>query len=253
MSGSPSNIHLWFTYTDEIDDRSLLAQYLTLLPRLEQDNFQRFHFPQHQKRYLIGRALVRSVISAWTSIPPQAIVFHRETYGRPYIIPPENSRTIDFNLSYTDGIAALALATNAKVGIDVEMTDTDFDVQEIASTYFSAAEKEELESLPDGDARRERFYELWTMKEACLKASGSGLTTSLDEICCASIKNCAGSLQRFVLQPDKVNFYQVGLYEPSAHHKAAICVSDKGGTPIEVKIKKIIPLVEESEYRLDHY
>ena len=252
MSGYQSSIHLWFTFTDEIDDEALLAKYLTLLPRIEQDSLERFHFPHHRKRYLIGRALLRSVLSAWINIPPPSIRFSRETYGRPYIKPADNSRGIDFNLSYTDGLVALALSVNGKVGIDVENTATDIDVMEIAASCFSAAETEELNSLPAGETQRARFYEFWTMKEAHLKASGAGLNTSLNTICCTSVKRSAGSLQRFPLQLDNNDFCRVGLYDPSARHKAAICVSENEGTSMEVKIKKTIPLVETTQFNLTH-
>lgn len=250
MSGPLSGIHLWFSFIDEINDEPLLAKYLTLLPRIERDILQRFHFPQHKKRYLVGRALARSVIAESINIAPQSIVFEREAYGRPYIVQPDKSRTIDFNLSYTDGLVALALYMEGKVGVDVENINNDIDVMTIAGTYFSTAEREELNNLPDSGAQKERFYELWTLKEAYLKASGLGLNTSLNRVCCASIKRTAGPLQKFALQPDSMRSCQVGLFDPSTQHKAAICVCDNRDAPLDVTVKKIIPLVEESEYRL---
>jgi 4'-phosphopantetheinyl transferase len=52
------------------------------------------------------------------------------------------------------------------------------DAQDIAVHFFSPREKAELKALPS-DQVPAAFFNLWTRKEACLKATGEGITQLL--------------------------------------------------------------------------
>ena len=64
------------------------------------------------------------------------------------------------------------------IGVDVEYTHRRNDVLRIADRYFSARELEQLAALPE-DKRRERFFDLWTLKESYVKAVGRGIGLGL--------------------------------------------------------------------------
>jgi 4'-phosphopantetheinyl transferase len=61
---------------------------------------------------------------------------------------------------------------------------------EIARRYFSTTEAEVLAALP-ALARDAAFLEMWTAKEAVLKAMGRGLAFGLDRL---SVSSAAGQL-----------------------------------------------------------
>lgn len=75
------------------------------------------------------------------------------------------------SLSHSNGHAIVATAPAGwKVGADLEAISPR-DEQGLARWVCSAAERDLLAGLPD-EARLLRFYQLWTLKEAFIKAAG---------------------------------------------------------------------------------
>jgi 4'-phosphopantetheinyl transferase len=75
-------------------------------------------------------------------------------------------------------LAACLIARHVDVGIDVEPVGRRADIDNIASHFFSSSEIELLGSTPQ-EKRQTVFMRLWTLKEAYLKARGTGLSTPL--------------------------------------------------------------------------
>ncbi len=71
----------------------------------------------------------------------------------------------------------LAVARGASLGIDVEIYDKNVPLA-VARRFFSPVEAGALAALP-ADAQPRRFLRLWTLKEAYLKAIGTGLAGGL--------------------------------------------------------------------------
>lgn len=117
--------------------------------------------------------MLRTVLSAYTGIPAAECPIETDPNGRPRLA----SASIDFNLSHTRGMIAVAVSDGAAVGVDVEARGRAWSPA-LARRYFSADEVDALERLPPG-ARHTRFYELWTLKEAYVKARGLGLAMPL--------------------------------------------------------------------------
>jgi 4'-phosphopantetheinyl transferase len=81
---------------------------------------------------------------------------------------------VRFNISHADDIAMYAVASGGEVGIDIEATMRNVDVDGVAGHAFSPSECEVLAALAP-HARREAFFRIWTRKEAYVKARGEGL------------------------------------------------------------------------------
>ena len=69
----------------------------------------------------------------------------------------------------------LAFAKTGDVGVDIERINQTANWKLIADAFFPQEEAVWLDSLPP-DARATNFFRLWTVKEAIVKALGSGLT-----------------------------------------------------------------------------
>ena len=247
MNLSPATVYLWFTFVEDIQDEKLLSEYRRLLPASELEKLERYRFDKHRKRYLVGRALIRTILSRCTGLVPKQITFSRGDYGRPFLLPFGTSPPPEFNLSYTDGLVAAALSLECRVGIDVENTSREIDCLEIAERYFSTAEYMELQQLPK-PLLKERFFELWTLKEAYVKAQGGGLHTPLDEVSFHLRDANNDPVKSTYVVTDDGRQWQFRTLKPSDRHKASFCVRRNAESPLRVISKKTIPLIAEDDF-----
>jgi 4'-phosphopantetheinyl transferase len=90
-----------------------------------------------------------------------------------------DSAPLSFNLTHTRGLVACVVSRNAEVGIDAETLDRRTDPLELAERFFSPLEVVTLAHCRE--SVHVRFLEIWTLKEAYLKALGEGLSTPLHQ------------------------------------------------------------------------
>ena len=98
--------------------------------------------------------------------------------GKPRIDPGNGAGECPFSLSHTRGLVAAALSANGALGIDVEHIDPRKADFAMAEEYFAPAEVRLLQAAPASE-RDLCFFRLWTLKEAYVKATGTGLSTPL--------------------------------------------------------------------------
>lgn len=181
MADIESNeIQLWLVENEQISEQSLLDDYQQLLNPEEQKRFERFVFPKHKKQFLVSRALVRTVLGQYLDQPPESLVFARNAYGKPRIASFDKSLPLSFNLSHTNEFSVLAVSQNKDLGVDAEYLTRKVDILKLANRFFSKQECEEL-ALMDVKEFDERFFKLWTLKEAYIKACGMGLAIPLKD------------------------------------------------------------------------
>ncbi len=161
--------HIWFAHLEEM--RGKVEDYKLLLDREEQERAARFRFEVDRERYIIGHGMLRMLLSRYTGIAPKEITTVRGKYGKPYL--PDGS--IHFNLSDTKDAVLIAFALE-EIGVDLETMTRTVDHDAVAEHYFTRREVEWINTSPD---RKRRFLELWTRKEAVLKASGVGIMDDL--------------------------------------------------------------------------
>lgn len=155
-----------------------LARYRELLSAEELERLAAFRRENAAQAYLVSRALLRTVLAEQLGCTPQSLQFARDVHDKPYLVPAADGRcALHFNLSHSEDWIALAIS-DAPVGVDVESSARNNNILGIAKRFFAPAESESLNALPE-DARAEKFCELWTVKEACVKWSGLGIGRAL--------------------------------------------------------------------------
>lgn len=106
---------------------------------------------------------------------------HRHAYDRaaPPVLAKEEAKPAfagmnppAFNLSHSGHAAAAVLADGGMLGIDLEQRRAGRDWRGVANHYYTPAEQAWLDRQSDPEAA---FYMLWVLREAVLKACGSGL------------------------------------------------------------------------------
>jgi 4'-phosphopantetheinyl transferase len=172
-----AQVDVWLARDPQLRDPALLETFSRTLSPDERERVSRMQFEAGRHQQLVTRALVRSALSRYApEVKPADWRFARSEHGRPRVAHPERS-DLHFNLAHTEGLVVLAVARMPQIGIDVERCDTRVNLA-VARRYFSPPEVAALEALP-ADEQPRRFRRLWTLKEAYLKALGTGIVGGL--------------------------------------------------------------------------
>ena len=135
----------------------------------ELEHASRFVHERDAHAYIISHAYLRRVLAQQLACKPLDLVFEKNAQGKPLL--PESP--IQFNLSHSGDYALIALS-DALVGIDIERHKPAKDVLAIAQRYFTSAEYLYIKDQDDQN-NISTFYDIWSMKEAYVKALGEGI------------------------------------------------------------------------------
>jgi 4'-phosphopantetheinyl transferase len=127
-----------------------------------------------------GRAPLLALLAAYLGIAPADVRLATGEHGRP-ALDPVHGGTLDFNWSHSGDQALVALARGLAPGIDLERRRARANALQIAQRFFTAEEAAWLGTLEEAE-RCTAFLELWTAREAVLKALGRGLAFGLDRL-----------------------------------------------------------------------
>src|SRR5512140_2483909 len=113
-------VHLWFAYPDEWEEPALIGSARAILEAGEIARSERLHSPALRQLFLTSRLLLRTTLSRYADIPPEAWRFAANEHGKPRVVPEAGRSAPAFNLAHTAGVAAVAVASGRDVGVDVE-------------------------------------------------------------------------------------------------------------------------------------
>lgn len=169
-----SRAHVWFLNLDA--DGPQDADRFLLSPR-ERARAERMETPRERRRFEKRCAGVRRILGSIVHIAPAQLEFHEDARGKPQLVLPatvaDECGALDFSLSCTGGVLALAVAFNREVGIDIEVVNPWVDVLALAEAHLHPDECQWFRALPESE-RGPAFYRLWTREEALAKAGGRG-------------------------------------------------------------------------------
>lgn len=161
----------WYKYDirDLTDEE--YAYWYSLMNADKQRRVDRFRVIEDKKRTVAGEMLARKAIAEWCGIEPESIIFAIGEHGKPYAIDLE----VEFNISHSGNLAVCAV-DDQPVGIDVELIrPIDLFVAKRVCTdeellYIFRHKPTEADFVYTEDEEiLERFFEVWTKKEAIFK------------------------------------------------------------------------------------
>lgn len=159
-----TNHHLWSLLSDD-----------------EQQRAQRFVRAQDQEKFVQVRGSLRTLLGAYLDQAAGDLHFDYGDYGKPQLAASHNPLNLQFNVSHSRGLALIAVTRAIAVGIDVEQVNPQVDYQNISHRFFAEVEHQALLQQP-AEAQRHVFFQLWTRKEACIKAMGGSIAHALDQV-----------------------------------------------------------------------
>jgi 4'-phosphopantetheinyl transferase len=154
-----------------------LSDYAGWLSANESAAVKQFIKWDDQTTKIIGRGLLKAVLSKLSGLPMQALVIDRTSFGKP-ILMNQLTTPIHFNLSDSADYILLGFATEP-IGVDIEAITNHVDIADIVQSHFANDEQLQMQTAVDPQAF---FYEIWTRKEAVLKANGIGLIDDLPSL-----------------------------------------------------------------------
>jgi 4'-phosphopantetheinyl transferase len=171
---SKNEVHIWTTPTKASD--AVVAQFRRVLSEDEATRAARFRFSHLRDSFVITHGVLRHLLARYLGLDPARICFSYGDKGKPGLA---SGSDLQFSLTHSGGIAAVAFTTGCQLGIDAELVRPVEEMQQIANRYFAADEAAELMLLPENE-RETAFFRCWTRKEAYIKAIGDGLSCALD-------------------------------------------------------------------------
>jgi 4'-phosphopantetheinyl transferase len=233
------NIDVYLVDPRKVTDERLLAEYASLLSEGEVTRWRRFKFPSDRHDYLVSHALLRVGLSRHADVNPALWTFVTNEYGRPEIAAAEAIHGLRFNLSHTRGLAAVVVAKNRCIGIDVENMTRELSIQ-LSDAIFSQDEIHKLQRLPEAQ-RRSHFFDLWTLKEAYAKARGMGHALPFRKY---SFDFDPLSPTEIVLQTEleDLTSWRFELHRPTAEHRLALAYEASSVAIPRVTIRHLTPL-----------
>ena len=169
-------IHVWKADVD-LDERAI-GPLVELLSPQEMGRANRFRFDRDRARFIVRRALLRTLVGHSTRRRPADLVIVTNAWGKP-MLSGHDGACIQFSVSHSDSVVILALTSGREVGVDVERIRHIPECLAMARRFLAAKDVEALCAL-DGLARSRAFLLRWTETEALLKARGVSLAGYLD-------------------------------------------------------------------------
>lgn len=174
----PAEVHVWYFKRmthEEIQSlmRSLSPEELTELAGITD---ARPGFPAGRSaEFAVSRGGMRTLASLYSGLSPLDVRVQVLKRGKPVILPfggySGTDGSLDINGSHTDGYHVFAAAREA-VGIDLEKIRTVRRFEAVMDFSYTRDEAEWVRSAGGDEEKTKRFYRLWCLKEAAVKALG---------------------------------------------------------------------------------
>lgn len=169
-------IHVWRISLEATPTAA--TAYRACLTAEEQTRADRFRFEHHRQRFIQSRGSLRYILGQYVSQPAASLRFAYEEYGKPFLADfPE----VSFNLSHSESLALCAVSRRRRLGVDLEVLREFKHFSGLRQRCLSVRESHDLDQLPPAQVQP-TFLQYWTCKEAYLKATGRGLSESLQAL-----------------------------------------------------------------------
>ena len=172
-----ADIDIYYGIAD--DFVSNVPVYYNYLSDYEKKRANNFKFETDRNCYISLHALLRVELSGILKTTPASLVIEKTEAGKSFV----PGLKMPISISRSRNLFAFVIGRGRQIiGIDIEKMKFEADFPGIVKNYFSVKEQQLIFSTDDTDDQIRNFLEIWTRKEALLKAIGIGLSVSLDKI-----------------------------------------------------------------------
>lgn len=180
------DVHIWTVRHD--DSQSHDEDARGVLSDVEIAQFSRFMNARQRAQRIHARAALRHILSSYLNTNPARIVIHTGLHGKPSVAG------VEFSCSHAPSLTLVAVAAQP-VGVDVEPVGNCAGIDAIRHRFINEAEPGEVAAMSPSRASIE-LLRVWVIKEACLKAIGTGLTVDPRELFARRASSAAFDVSR---------------------------------------------------------
>lgn len=215
-------VHLWMLPL--VAGAEVVEAISACLSQEERDRAARLRHAHDNRNYTVARSALRWLIGRYLDVDPGGIRFEYGPHGKPSLAQGLARVDLRFNLSHTGNQALVAFYVGRAIGVDLELAGRALDAKALIRRFGAPAERAAIEALAPSE-QRQRFLELWTCKEAWLKATGLGIAAGLERV---EIDLATGT-PRLVAAPAEwggVHEWSLLLLQPADGLVAAVALHD---------------------------
>ena len=148
-----------------------------LLDDHELARWDRFVAKGARRRFALCRAALRINLCQRLGCSNRELSFGYLEHGKPFAKVGGAPSDVSFNVSHSGRHGLIAFATHGGLGVDLEVRAPGRDFDGIGESVYGARERRAL-SAAAGREKTDLFYRLWSLKEALIKALGTGFSLS---------------------------------------------------------------------------
>ena len=152
---------------------------LAWLDRAETERLHRFRIERARREFALCRAALRINLCNRLDCANDRLSFGFHEHGKPFALVEGRAASTSFNVSHSAPHGLIAFASpgrpQGRIGTDVEVLRADRDFDGIAGTVFGPEERAAV-AAAWGEDKIRLFYRLWALKEALIKALGTGFS-----------------------------------------------------------------------------
>ena len=145
------------------------------LDKAERDAWRKY-LPQPRRQFTLCRAALRAILCEQSGCRNDQLSFGAGRHGKPFAIAGGARLPLNFNVSHSGSHGLIALSVAGRLGVDIEERTQRRHLKELIEAVMGPEEQTELAALRES-AKLHQFYRLWTLKEALIKALGTGFST----------------------------------------------------------------------------
>ena len=175
------------------------AEALSWLDEKERLRYNRFLNPGPRRRFALCRAALRAFLCDRLRCNNNDLEFGASYYEKPFAIVRSLASSVSFNVSHNGRHGLIAFSHKGRLGVDVEEYAPRRNLDLLIEGTFTSDEQKELALTQETD-RLNSFLQLWTIKEAVIKAVGLGLALDMSTFE-VPVAMCRGAISSSLLLP----------------------------------------------------
>jgi 4'-phosphopantetheinyl transferase len=212
------NIDVWRLNLNFTEER--VEEFAKVLTEQEYQRASRCSNSILRNRYIATHWALRQLLAYYLETSPSSVQLIRNEHGKPRLAGTQPNQGLVFNLSHSGEWALFALGWDMALGIDLELKRKLTNMEGMVKRCFASTEQNYWHSLPE-DRQLSAFFDLWTAKEAFVKAVGRGIGFGLNR-CVVRLDNSYRycSVPESCGKPEQWSLWKVDVGESFS---AALC------------------------------